>query len=39
MAAYDDRGGERPRGWLHDWLPIIVVAAACFVVVAFNVHA
>ena len=37
MAAYDHET-KRPKGFLHDWLPLIVVAVVCFLVVAFNVH-
>lgn len=29
----------RRRYTLRDWLPLIIVAALCFIVVAFDIHA
>lgn len=26
------------RRFLHDWAPLFIVAAICFVVVAFGIH-
>lgn len=37
MAAYD-HPGRRPRGFLHDWMPLIVVAVLCCAVVYWNVR-
>jgi hypothetical protein len=37
MAALDYQQNKRPHGWVHDWLPLLVVAILCFLVVAFDV--
>jgi len=37
MAAARIQRGTRPHGFVHDWLPLIVVAVVCFLVVAYNV--
>lgn len=36
MAALDHN--PRPRGFVHDWLPVLLLAAACAGVVALNLH-
>jgi hypothetical protein len=37
MAALDIDRHSRKHGFVHDLLPLLVVAVMCFLVVAFNV--
>jgi hypothetical protein len=37
MAAFDGNT-QRPKGFIHDWLPLIVVAVLCVLVVALDVR-
>ena len=37
MAALDIDQHHRKHGFVHDLLPLLVVAVACFLVIAFNV--
>lgn len=39
MAALDYQHRKRKRGFMHDSLPLVIVAVLCFLVVALNVHA
>ena len=40
MAAWFEPGKRagKPYTFVRDWLPLVVVAVACFVVVAFDIH-
>ena len=37
VAALDYQGHKRKHGFVHDFLPLLVVAGLCFLVVFFNV--
>jgi hypothetical protein len=38
MAAFDYQHKSRKHSWVHDFLPLMIVAVVCFIVVAWDIH-